>query len=166
MSFYTEHIAKSAKFNTTEVVKDISFLEPGTRAAVQKLSILAKELGKDLRIAETYRSQSRQLQVYNAGNSKLKKVGCHGYGLACDFVLFTNGKYDTKAEHYNFLVDLCKKVGLISGIDWGYPNQKHTFIDSGHVQRIPVFRQKEVFACSWYPPENYDPYKDIENNDK
>lgn len=164
MSFYTDVLKKNPKFNSTEVMKDMSLLEPGTREAVTKLIALAKDAGYDIRVLETFRSQARQQQVFKAGASKLSKVGCHGYGLACDFGLFINGKYEPNGLKYTFLVDMCKKVGMISGIDWGHPGKKNTFVDSGHVQRIPVFRQNAVFSGAWYPPVDYDPYKDMKDN--
>jgi len=159
-NFYIDVIKKDKRFKSTQTIKDISLLEPGTRAAVAKLIVLAHQAGHEIRVAETYRSQSRQTQVFKAGASELSKVGCHGYGLACDLGLYHNGVYDAKGEHYEFFIGLCKQVGLVSGIDWGTPNQNHTFHDWDHVQRIPVFRQNEVFAGTWYPPVDYDPYKD------
>jgi hypothetical protein len=160
MSFYTDVIMNDPRFNSTETIKDTALLEDGTRNAVMHLIALAKAAGHDLRVLETYRSQARQTMVFNNGTSKLKKVGCHGYGLACDFGVFINGQYQGNNEPYMFLPDLCKQVGLISGIDWGRPDLPHTFVDSGHVQRIPIWRQNSVFDNEWYPPAEYDPYQD------
>lgn len=159
-NFYIDVLKNDPRFKTTQVIKDVSLLEPGTRAAVAKLIVLAHEAGHEIRVGETFRSQARQTQVFKAGASKLSKVGCHGYGLAADLQLIVKGKYDPNGNHYKILVPLCKQVGLISGIDWGTPKQKHTFIDAGHVQRIPIFRQAQVFSGVWYPPPNYDPYAD------
>ena len=153
-NFYTDVLKNDIRFDSTTVIKDVDLLEPGTKAAVQKIIELAAGMGKTLKVTETYRSQARQTEVYNNGASKLKKVGCHGYGLAVDFALFEGKKYIQDGEQYKFLIDLCKEVGMISGIDWGAPDQKHTFIDSGHVQRIPLHRQTEVFNGEWYPPED------------
>ena len=159
-NFYTDTIQKSPLFKSTQVIKDVSLLEPGTRVAVAKLIVLAHDAGHELRVGETYRSQARQTQVFKQGFSQLRKVGCHGYGLAVDLQMWVNGKYDPNGEDYAFFQGLCKQVGLISGIDWGTPKQKHTFHDWDHVQRIPVFRQAQVFAGTWYPPVDYDPYAD------
>lgn len=164
MSFYTDVIKKSPKYRAVARCSDINLLEPGTRAAVAKLLVLAHEAGHELRVLETYRSQARQTDCYNRGASKLKTVGCHGFGVACDFQLLRNGKYDPVGEHYSFLQDMCRKVGLISGIDWGTPRQPHSFKDWDHVQRVPVFRQKALFLGTWYPPVNYDPYQDMKDN--
>ena len=37
----------------------------------------------------------------------------------------------------------------------------HSFRDMDHVQRIPVFRQHDMFAGAFYPATNYDPYQDM-----
>jgi hypothetical protein len=74
--------------------------------------------------------------------------------------LLVNGKYDPNGSDYVFFQQMCEKVGLISGIDWGTPSEHHNFHDWDHVQRVPVFRQKELFAGTWYPPVDYDPYAD------
>jgi hypothetical protein len=164
MSFYTDVLEKDPRFTSTDTIKDMALLEPGTRAAMQKLIELAKAQGHDVRVTETYRSQARQEYVFSQGWSKLQKVGCHGYGIAADLGVFIGGKYMGDNKPYLFLPELCKEVGLISGIDWGNPNIPHNFVDSGHVQRIPVWRQKQVFSGSWYPPEHYNPYEDKIND--
>lgn len=160
MSFYKNVIRKDSRFNSTAIIKDVSLLEPGTRVAVAKLIVLAHEAGHQLVVGETFRSQSRQEKCYRNGSTQLKKVGCHGYGVACDLQLLVNGKYDPNGEHYVFFQQICRKVGLISGIDWGTPAEHHNFHDWDHVQRVPVFRQNELFAGTWYPDINYDPYAD------
>ena len=164
MSFYTDVLKKDKRFNSTKQITDINLLEPGTRAAVAKLISLAHAAGHEIRVAETYRSQTRQGQLFKQGFTQLRKVGCHGFGVACDLNLFVNGKYDPDGTDYSFFVDLCKQAGLVSGIDWGTPHQKHTFHDWDHVQRVPVFRQNDLFAGKWYPPVNYDPYQDMKDH--
>jgi hypothetical protein len=34
----------------------------------------------------------------------------------------------------------------------------HTFLDLDHVQRCAVGDQPELFALTWYPDDNYNPY--------
>lgn len=159
-NFYTDTIRKDARFTTTRVVTDVSLLEPGFRAAVAALIVDAHAAGHVIEIGETYRSQDRQRQLFDLKLTQLRDVGVHGYGLAADFRMLVNGKYDPKGEDYAFLTGLCKKHGLISGADWGTPCERHTFRDWDHVQRIPVFRQADLFAGKWYPPVNYDPWAD------
>ena len=166
MSFYTDVIQKDPRYNSShveEVVCDMNLLEPGTRAAVQKMMDLAKAAGHELRVAETYRSQARQHYLYTKGFTQLSHVGLHGYGLAADCNLFINGKYDPKGGDYTFMHALAVRGGLISGQGWGTAKAPHTFTDWDHVQRVPVFRQDSVFAGTWYPPAEYDPWLDMTN---
>lgn len=156
-NFYTDIIKKDSRYNSTNVIKDVMLLEPVTRAAVAAIIADAAKLGHDLRVGETYRSQARQTQVFKQGASKLSKVGCHGFGLAADLQMFVNGQYDTVGEHYAFLAELCKKHGLVSGIDWGRPNSPHTFRDWDHVQRCAISDQPGLFAGTWYPDDKYNP---------
>jgi hypothetical protein len=46
---------------------------------------------------------------------------------------------------------LAKKHKMIWGGDWGKPDVKHRFVDSVHVQRCTVARQRTLFAGTWYP---------------
>lgn len=159
-NFYLDVIKKDPRFHTNNTISDVALLEPGTRSAVEKLILLAHAEGYELKVAETFRSQTRQQYVFSKGWSKLKNVGCHGYGLACDLELYVDGKYIEDGSKYQFLVPLCKQVGLVSGIDWGLPDQKHTFHDWDHVQRITLARQNSVFNGKWYPAVDYNPVTD------
>lgn len=160
MSFFTDVIKKSKSFGVDNVVcKDTELLEPGTRAAVVAVMAQAKAGGIDLRVLETYRSQRRQAKLFAQGATKLRKVGCHGYGVAVDFGVFINGKYQENNKPYEFLRKMARNHGLISGQDWGRA-RTGSFVDSGHVQRVPVWRQDALFLDAWYPPTDYDPYAD------
>jgi hypothetical protein len=163
MSFYTDVIARSAAFRSDVVCKDMALLEPGTRAAVLALVADAKAAGHDLRVLETYRSQTRQGALFLEGATKLQKVGCHGYGVAVDFGVFVNDAYQPSNGPYVFLREMARKHGLISGQDWGHA-RTGSFVDSGHVQRVPVWRQTALFSGSWYPDSVYDPYQDSAKN--
>lgn len=159
MSFYDTVIRNSSAFRSDAVCKDTMLLEPGTRAAVLAVLDAAKKDGHDLRLLETYRSQIRQSALFAKHATQLRTVGCHGYGVAVDFGVFINGKYAEDNKPYVFLRDLARRCGMISGQDWGHP-KTGGFVDSGHVQRVPVWRQVALFGGSWYPPEIYDPYED------
>ena len=159
MSFYTDTIVKDNRFHSTKEVHDLMLLEPVTRAAVKAVIADAGAMGIKLMAWETYRSKERQEALFVAKATKLKTVGVHHYGLACDLVKDVNGQPSWKGD-FTFLTKLCKKHGLISGNDWGQPWAKHKFIDSCHVQRITLQRQKALFAGKWYPDSAYDPYKD------
>lgn len=158
-TFYDTILRNSKAFRSDAVCKDVAMLEPGTRAAVLALLADAKAQGVDLRLLETYRSQTRQSALYVERRTQLRTVGCHGYGVAADFGVFVNGKYAEDNKPYVFLRVLARKHGLISGQDWGHAKEGN-FVDSGHVQRVPVWRQNAMFAGAWFPPADYDPYAD------
>lgn len=158
-SFYDTAIRNSKAFRSDAVCKDTALLEPGTRNAVLALVAEAAAEGHDVRVLETYRSQTRQSALFMRRATQLRVVGCHGYGVAADFGVFVNGKYAEDNKPYVFLRELARKHGLISGQDWGH-QKMGSFVDSGHVQRVPVWRQGALFAGSWYPPTDYDPYGD------
>jgi len=158
LSFYDDVIKKSPKFNLTARVADIDLLEPTTRRAVSTIIEQAKSVyGIDLIAFETYRSQSRQTAMFNQGASKLKLVGVHHYGLACDLVKSVNGEPSWKGD-FGFLGKLAKANGLIWGGDWGHPDKPTNFPDSDHVQRCSIAKQHDLFAESWYPDGQYNPY--------
>lgn len=158
-NFYDTVIRNSAAFRSDAICKDTALLEPGTRAAVQALLDDAHAQGFDLRLLETYRSQTRQSALFSQRRTQLRVVGCHGYGVAVDFGEFINGKYQESDKPYEFLRQMARKHGLISGEDWGHASEG-SFVDSGHVQRVPVWRQSQLFSGAWYPPVQYDPYQD------
>lgn len=159
MTFFDTVIRNSKAFRSDAVCKDPALLEPGTRAAVAALLADAQAQGIDLRLLETYRSQTRQSALFMRRATQLRTVGCHGYGVAADFGVFVNGRYVENNKPYVFLRDMARKHGLISGQDWGHAKEG-AFVDSGHVQRVPVWRQAALFGGSWYPPTDYDPYAD------
>ena len=159
MSFYDTIIRNSHAFRSDAICKDPMLLEPGTRAAVAALLADAKAQNIDLRLIETYRSQARQSALFMRRATQLRTVGCHGYGVAADFGVFIGGKYAEDNKPYMFLRTMAREHGLVSGQDWGHATEG-SFVDSGHVQRVPVWRQNALFSDSWYPPETYDPYED------
>jgi hypothetical protein len=152
VSFYTDIIQKDKRFTSKLCCKDVNLLEPGFRAAMAQVMLDAHNLGIDLRLMETFRSSARQQELFAKHLTKLQKVGCHGFGLACDVGVFVGGKYAESGNAYAFLKDVARKRGLIWGGSWGW--------DFGHLQRIPIWRQNQVFDGEWYPPADYDPYKD------
>jgi hypothetical protein len=162
-SFYDAVIRNSKAFRSDTVCKDTALLESGTRAAVLALIADAKTQNIDLRLLETYRSQTRQSALFMKHATQLRVVGCHGYGVAADLGLFVNGAYQTSDKPYGILRTLARKHGLISGADWGRAVNKG-FEDSDHLQRVPVWRQGALFSGAWFPPEIYDPYADSAAN--
>lgn len=163
MSFYDTVLRNSKAFRSDAVCKDPNMLEPGTRNAVIALIADARAKGTDLRLLETYRSQTRQSALFMRRATQLRTVGCHGYGVAADFGVFMNGIYQGSAKPYEVLRELAREHGLISGFDWGHVRPTG-FIDAGHVQRVPVWRQAALFGGSWFPPTDFDPYADSVKN--
>ena len=156
MSFYTETIAIDPRFASLENIRDTSLLEPITRKAIECIIDAAKAEEIILVITETYRSTQRQVDLFNEGKTKLRTVGVHHYGLACDFM--KAGQKDPWAGDWSFLGRLAKQFGLVWGGDWGSPGIKHSFVDSDHVQRCSLLDQSRLFQGLWYPDDNYDPY--------
>lgn len=160
MNFYQQTIQNSPLFHSTEIISDISLIEPVTLYLINEVIADAKGMGIDLRVYESYRSQERQAQLFKQGVTELKNVGVHHYGLAADLVKYVNGE-PTWDGYYSFLGELAHKHGLISGQDWGTPNVKHSFVDPDHVQFCSVARQNDLFAGTWYPTGDYLPYLDL-----
>ena len=159
-SFYIDVISKDARFSSLTRVADPSLLAPVTRQLVEQLLSDSLRIGIEVMLYESYRSRERQLALYNSGASKLRAVGVHHYGLACDVVRAVGGEPCWKGD-FTFLGQLARRCGLIWGGDWGAPNIRHSFVDSVHVQRCTVARQSDLFAGTWYPDELYDPCDDV-----
>jgi hypothetical protein len=155
-NFYKDVLSVDARFTSTAVVRDLWMLEPFTRAAVQGIIADAALKGIDLRISETYRSKERQIMLFKQGATKLQNVGVHHYGLACDFYKVIAGQ-PSWAGDWSFLRDLAEDHGLISGLDWGLPAVRHTFIDPDHVQYVSLAQQNSLFAGTWYPEPVVNP---------
>jgi hypothetical protein len=161
-NFYTDVISQDARFDSVIRVGDASLLEPATRQLVEGIVSAAAHMGIEIMIYETYRSQDRQQQLFDQGATRLRTVGVHHYGLACDIVRVVGGEPCWKGD-FSFLGQLAHSSGLIWGGDWGAPNLKHNFVDSVHVQRCTVSRQGDLFAGAWYPDETYNPYDDAQH---
>jgi hypothetical protein len=161
-NFFSDVIALDARFHSANRIADAALLEPITRQLVQRLMGTAQQMGIAVMIYETYRSQQRQQDLFNNGASKLRTVGVHHYGLACDIVRSVGGEPSWKGD-FSFLGQLALTCGLIWGGDWGTPHIHPSFVDSVHVQRCTVARQGDLFAGLWYPDENYNPCEDSQN---
>ena len=156
-NFFTDVISNDPRFSSAKRVADPALLEPVTRQLVQQIVDAAGNMGIAVMIFETYRSQARQQELFNAGATKLRTVGVHQFGLACDIVRVVGGEPSWKGD-FSFLGQLAHSSGLIWGGDWGDPGIKHSFVDSVHVQRCTVARQGDLFAGNFYPDDEYNPY--------
>jgi D-alanyl-D-alanine carboxypeptidase len=161
-NFFTDVISQDPRLNSAARVSDLALLEPVTRRLVQQIVDAARQMSIEVMVYETFRSQARQQELFNHGATKLRQVGVHHYGLACDIVRVVGGEPSWKGD-FTFLGELAHSSGLIWGGDWGDPRIQHSFVDSVHVQRCTVARQSALFAGSFYPEDNYNPYTDDEH---
>ena len=162
-NFFTETLVHDPRFHSTEMLKDPALLEPNTRRKVEAIIADAKSGGHNLVIGETFRSQTRQQQLFDQGATELEHVGVHGYGGACDlWFLKPDGSVNWEAD-YSVLRDLARNHNLISGLDWGQPDRPHNFRDPDHVQFCSVADQEKLFSGEWYPPEDgsYNPFEHL-----
>jgi hypothetical protein len=130
-------------------------LEPGFRNQVVAFMAASKAAGTELIVTETYRSSERQQQLFDQKLTQLRTVGVHHYGLACDFAKLIDGKASWDGD-WTFCVGLATQVStadriVISGADWGEPNQPHSFRDWDHIQGCSIAEQTGLFAGTWYP---------------
>jgi hypothetical protein len=112
-SFYTDIISADTRFSSVNRIADSSLLEPMTRRLVEGLIASAHQMGIEIMIYETYRSQNRQQALFENGASKLRTVGVHHYGLACDIVRVVSGEPSWKGD-FSFLGQLAHSSGLKS----------------------------------------------------
>ncbi len=152
-NFYTDVIQQDARFNTTNRVSDLTLLEPTMLAAVQAVLADAEAHGIQVMVWETFRSQARQQMLFDKGVTKLRTVGVHNYGLACDIVKVVGGEPSWKGD-FSWLGDFSDAHGLIWGGRWT------SIVDEYHVQRVTVARQASLFRGDWYPDASYDPTQD------
>ncbi|MFZ0275954.1 MAG: M15 family metallopeptidase [Candidatus Sulfotelmatobacter sp.] len=113
-NFYSDVICKDARFASLTRVNDPSLLESATRQLVQSVVSVAQQMGIEVIIFETYRSQNRQQELFDSGATKLRTVGVHHYGLACDIVRVAAGEPCWKGD-FSFLGQLAHSSGLIWG---------------------------------------------------
>jgi hypothetical protein len=154
-------ICRDHRFHRAEPCADLALLEPVTRANVIAIIAEAKSMGLEYEVAETFRSQELQERYFEQRATRLRHVGVHHYGLACDIRWIVDGKFVTNGSKYQVMRWLAEKHGMISGGDWGTPTQPHSFRDYDHVQRIALSRQNDLFAGRWYPDERYRPLADL-----
>ena len=156
-NFYRDIIQKDRRFRSTDRIADPALLEPVTRQAVAAILARTRDLGMELMVFETYRSQERQAALFEQGVTQLRQVGVHHYGLAADLVKVIEGQPSWDGD-CAFMGRLARKYNLIWGGDWGEPEKTHNFRDYDHVQRCRVSAQPLLFSGTWYPEADYNPY--------
>ncbi|HEY3309500.1 MAG TPA: M15 family metallopeptidase [Desulfuromonadaceae bacterium] len=133
--FYSQIIVKDPRFQSEERVADLALLEPNTRHKILNLMAAAKTNGIELVVFETYRSEQRQLELYRQGASKLKTVGGHHYGLACDLFKIATTKGAVKDDSL-VLEQLAHEQGLFCGSDLRSNDIRFTFFDPAGLELI------------------------------
>ena len=125
--FYNRVISQDSRFSSKDRIADLALLEPNTREKILNLMAAAKAKGIELIVFETYRSEYRQLELFREGASKLKTVGGHHYGLACDLFKNNNAR---KGEDDNALLEqIAREQGLFCGSELRKDAVKFTFFD-------------------------------------
>lgn len=157
-NFYTDTLQKDSRFNSTAACNDMDMLEPVFRAQVKVFIAAAEAQGISLHVTETYRSSQRQQQLFDQGKTQLRTVGVHHYGLACDFAKVVDGKLSWDGD-WTFCATMAKEAStadrvVISGSDWGEPDQPHSFRDWDHIQGCTIANQTGLFSGTWYPDDD------------
>ena len=116
-NFFTDVIHQDPRFNSPNRVADVGLLEPKMRQLVQQIVDAAGQMGIAIMVYETYRSQTRQQLLFNNGATRLRTVGVHQYGLACDIVRSIGNEPSWKGD-FSFLGQLARSSGLVWGGDW------------------------------------------------
>lgn len=128
----------------------LNLLCPPFAFSLIKLFATARSEGLAISIFETYRSQERQLDLFNKGATTLQRNGMHHFGVAADIVfLDVNGNPSWNVSHNWARMG---KIGQDFGLEWG--GSWGGFVDKPHFQLIPatVSAQAQIVA------ENYPPY--------
>ncbi|MBI4087077.1 M15 family metallopeptidase [Candidatus Kaiserbacteria bacterium] len=151
MSWYTANIRPSPVYWQTGRSDGLELLYPPFALAILTLFVRARSEGLPVTIYETYRSQERQLQLFNQGATKLKKNGMHHFGIAADIVFLTQSGNPSWAETNNWA-----RIGAIGGalgLEWG--GLWSGFVDKPHFQLVPatVSAQAKIVAGEYpaYP---------------
>ena len=135
-NFYTDAIRKDARFASLQPIHDLALLEPVTRSKV--LAIIADAADAGIKLMPTRPAEARRGKRGSITEAtKLKTVGVHHYGLACDLVKDIAGEPSWKGD-FAFLGRPAQKHRLIWRGDWGRPGATHKFVDSVHVQRCAI----------------------------
>ena len=148
-TFYTDVISKDPRFGSLTRVADPSLLEPGTRQLVERIITASQQMGIEVLIYETYRSQDRQRQLFNSGASKLRTVGVHHYE-DWPATLFAQSAASLAGKAISHSLDNPRtELWTHMGRRLGEPRKSNTASSIAvHVQRCTVARQGDAFRRS------------------
>lgn len=154
MGWYSEKIKTSPAYRLFERVSALDLLYPPFATSLVKLFATARSESLPIMIFETYRSQERQLDLFNKGATTLKRNGMHHFGVAADIVFLINGAPSWAATHNWARLG---KIGQDFGLEWG--GAWGGFIDKPHFQLIPAtFTAQAQIVAEQYP--SYHPSTD------
>jgi hypothetical protein len=156
-NFYSDVIRKDVRFASLKPIHDLALLEPVTRSKVLAIIADAAAAGIKLMAYETYRSQARQTRLYHQRATKLKNRGRASLRAR----LRPGQRRRRRAlveRRFRFSRQARQETQADLGRRLGKPGTRHKFVDSVHVQRCAISRQKALFAGTWYPDQDYDPY--------
>lgn len=156
MNWYNDKIKTHPNYNSKQLTTDLDILYPPFAFSIIKLFAQAYQEELKVSIFETYRSQDRQLDLFNKGKTKLRTNGMHHFGVAVDIVFLDEKNNPSWNEKYNWkrLGEIGKSLGLIWGGDWPW--------DKPHFQLIPATVQAQAkIVAKNYP--FYDPSIDQKN---
>lgn len=134
MSWYSTNIRTSPFYTQTQRSDGLELLYPPFLFALVSLFVRARGEGLPVTIYETYRSQERQLQLFNQGATTLKKNGMHHFGIAADIVFLTASGNPSWAESNNWT--RLGAIGRDLGLEWG--GLWSGFVDKPHFQLVPA----------------------------
>src|SRR3989344_8624658 len=149
MNWYEDGIKKHKRYKLTDLASDVDILHPQFAFSILRLFINAHKEGLRVCIFETYRSQERQLDLFNKGKTKLSKNVMHHFGVATDVVFRTEKNQPIWQGNCEALGKIGKELGLFWGGDW------ESFRDYPHFQLIPatVSDQAKIINVE-YPPHD------------
>jgi hypothetical protein len=127
------------------ILSDLDFLLSAFRPKVDLMLLAMAARGFKTRVFETRRSRQRAHYLASIGKSKNGALSMHCLDAALDCV-DAEKLWDNPA-FFRALGQESQKIGLTWGGDWdGNPNTKETFVDSPHVQAIPLRLQNRFRA--------------------
>ena len=113
----------------TDACRDINELVPYVKQRIEKWLNECKAAGLAVKVSETYRSNERQLYLYNKGASTIKTTGAHGFRIAVDYYIDQPGNI-YPADKMKTAAQIAKKIGFEWGGAWT------SFKDTPHLQML------------------------------
>lgn len=145
MNWYEDEIKKHKRYQFTDLASDIDILHPQFAFQILQLFINAHKKGHKICVFETYRSQERQLDLFNKGRTKLRNNGMHHFGIAADVVFRNEKNYPIWQGNWEEIGTIGKELGLFWGGDW------ESFRDYPHYQLVEatVSHQAEIIKGNY-----------------